>query len=106
MIIGKQAPKLKAGDEIPILSPSRSLSIVSEKNRLIAQQKLEQLGFAVSFSQHVLESDDFASSSIESRVADLHEAFADPKVKGILTAIGGKASIRARNDMIDLEICE
>ncbi|KJD44410.1 S66 peptidase family protein [Paenibacillus terrae] len=89
MIIGKQAPKLKAGDEIRILSPSRSLSIVSEKNRLIAQQKLEQLGFAVSFSQHVLESDDFTSSSIESRVADLHEAFADPKVKGILTAIGG-----------------
>ncbi|MBE0337691.1 S66 family peptidase [Paenibacillus sp. 23TSA30-6] len=89
MIIGKQAPKLKAGDEIRILSPSRSLSIVSEKNRLIAQQKLEQLGFTVSFSQHVLESDDFTSSSIESRVADLHEAFADPKVKGILTAIGG-----------------
>ncbi|MET3210146.1 UNVERIFIED_CONTAM: muramoyltetrapeptide carboxypeptidase [Paenibacillus sp. PvR008] len=89
MIMGKQPPKLKAGDEIRILSPSRSLSIVSEKNRLIAQQKLEQLGFTVSFSQHVLESDDFTSSSTESRVADLHEAFADPKVKGILTAIGG-----------------
>ncbi|MGG1618942.1 hypothetical protein ACIFQM_21195 [Paenibacillus sp. NRS-1782] len=40
------------------------------------------------------------------RDTHLHEAFADPKVKGILTAIGGKASIRARNDMIDLEICE
>ncbi|WP_025683426.1 S66 family peptidase [Paenibacillus maysiensis] len=89
MIMGKQPPKLKAGDEIRILSPSRSLSIVSEENRLIAQQRLEQLGFTVSFSQHVLESDDFTSSSIESRVTDLHEAFADPKVKGILTAIGG-----------------
>lgn len=49
MIIGKQAPKLKVGDEIRILSPSRSLSIVSEENRLIAQQRLEELGFKVSF---------------------------------------------------------
>ncbi|NEU28918.1 S66 family peptidase [Paenibacillus ottowii] len=89
MIMGKQAPKLKAGDEIRILSPSRSLSIVSKENRLIALNKLEGLGFKVSFSQHVLENDDFASSSIESRVADLHEAFIDPKVKGILTSIGG-----------------
>ncbi|WP_404302341.1 S66 peptidase family protein [Paenibacillus sp. DP01] len=89
MMMGKQAPKLKAGDEIRILSPSRSLSIVSEENRLIAQSRLEALGFKVSFSQHVLENDDFASSSIESRVADLHEAFVDPKVKGILTSIGG-----------------
>lgn len=88
-MMGKQAPKLKAGDEIRILSPSRSLSIVSEENRLIAQDRLEALGFKVSFSQHVLENDDFASSSIESRVADLHEAFVDPKVKGILTSIGG-----------------
>ncbi|MGR6764764.1 S66 family peptidase [Paenibacillus sp. T2-29] len=89
MMMGKQAPKLKAGDEIRILSPSRSLSIVSEENRLIAQHRLEALGFKVSFSQHVLENDDFVSSSIESRVADLHEAFIDPKVKGILTSIGG-----------------
>ncbi|MEC0182937.1 LD-carboxypeptidase [Paenibacillus peoriae] len=89
MNLRKQAPKLKTGDEIRILSPSRSLSIISEKDRLIARQKLEQLGFVVSFSQHVLENDDFASSSIASRVADLHEAFVDPKVKGILTSIGG-----------------
>ncbi|MGW8959571.1 hypothetical protein [Paenibacillus sp. NPDC055715] len=41
MIMGKKPPKLKAGDEIRILSPSRSLSIVSEKDRLIAEQKLE-----------------------------------------------------------------
>jgi muramoyltetrapeptide carboxypeptidase len=89
MNLRKQAPQLKAGDEIRILSPSSSLSIVSERNRLIARQKLEQLGFVVSFSQHVLENDDFASSSIASRVADLHEAFVDPNVKGILTSIGG-----------------
>jgi muramoyltetrapeptide carboxypeptidase LdcA involved in peptidoglycan recycling len=89
MNMRQRPPKLKAGDEVRILSPSTSLSIVSEKNRRMAQQKLEQLGFTVSFSRHALEIDDFKSSSVESRVADLHEAFADPKVKGILTAIGG-----------------
>lgn len=81
--------KLQPGDELRILSPSRSLSLIAVKERVGAKAKLEQLGFTVSFSKHALESDEFTSSSIESRVADLHEAFLDPNVKGILTTIGG-----------------
>jgi len=36
-----------------------------------------------------MEADDVISSSIESRIEDLHEAFADKNVKAIFTVIGG-----------------
>jgi muramoyltetrapeptide carboxypeptidase LdcA involved in peptidoglycan recycling len=81
--------KLKKGDEIRVIAPSRSLGIVPQPIRDIAIKRLEEFGFKITFSKHCEEQDDFASSSVESRVADLHEAFADKNVKGILTVIGG-----------------
>ena len=83
------AQKLKVGDEIRVIAPSRSMSIISEQNREIALNRLTELGFKVSYAKNIEESDDFASSSIESRVQDLHDAFSDKNVKGILTVIGG-----------------
>lgn len=47
------------------------------------------MGFQVTFSKHAEELDRFASSSISSRVQDLHRAFRDPNVKAILTTLGG-----------------
>lgn len=81
--------KLKDGDEVRIIAPSRSLAIISPESREIANKRFEELGLKLSFGKHVEEIDDFASSSIESRVEDLHDAFADKKVKAILTVIGG-----------------
>jgi muramoyltetrapeptide carboxypeptidase LdcA involved in peptidoglycan recycling len=43
----------------------------------------------VTFGEHVELIDDFASSSVEARLDDLHHAFADPDVDAILTVIGG-----------------
>jgi muramoyltetrapeptide carboxypeptidase LdcA involved in peptidoglycan recycling len=82
-------PKLRAGDLIRVVAPSRSLQLISEDLRPIADRRLAQLGLRVSFGEHVLEGDAFTSSSVDSRVADLHAAFADPEVAGILTVIGG-----------------
>lgn len=81
--------KLKTGDEIRIIAPSRSLAIISSESREIADKRFEELGLKLSFGKHVEEMDDFASSTIESRVEDLHDAFSDKNVKAILTAIGG-----------------
>lgn len=83
------ADKLKPGDELRIISPSRSLSIISAQQRKIAKEQLEGLGFRISISTNSFDTDDFSSSSIEARIEDLHEAFLDPNVKGILTTIGG-----------------
>lgn len=83
------ASKLQQGDEIRVIAPSRSLSHVWEEKSNKALCYLEQQGFHVTFSKHSREKDDWNSSSIQSRVADIHEAFLDNSVKAILTAIGG-----------------
>lgn len=81
--------KLKRGDAIRIVAPSDSLSLIPEEVRDIAVARFSDLGLEVSFGQHVYEVDEFDSSSIESRVSDLHNAFADKSIKGIFAAIGG-----------------
>jgi muramoyltetrapeptide carboxypeptidase len=81
--------KLEKGDEIRVVAPSRSISIISQANREIANGRLADLGLKISFSKNVEETDDFGSSSIKSRVADLHKAFLDKKVKAVFTVIGG-----------------
>ncbi|MBT3304039.1 LD-carboxypeptidase [Candidatus Woesearchaeota archaeon] len=81
--------KLKQGDEIRIIAPSRSLALLSQENKDLATKKLEELGFKVTFGFNVDEKDEFISSSIESRVKDIHDAFSDKNVKAILTVIGG-----------------
>jgi len=81
--------KLKVGDEVRIIAPSRSLSIVSKECREIANKRFADMGLKLTFGKHIEESDDFVSSSIESRIEDLHEAFVDKNVKSISTVIGG-----------------
>lgn len=80
---------LKKGGHIRVIAPSRSASILSKEGISQAKKRLESLGFTVSFGQHVFECDIHSSSSIEHRLSDLHEAFKDDEVDGILTAIGG-----------------
>jgi len=81
--------KLKAGDEVRVVAPSRSMSIISKEVREIANRRFADLGLKLSFGKNIDESDEFASSSIESRVADIHEAFLDKNVKAVFTVIGG-----------------
>ncbi|WP_449450138.1 S66 family peptidase [Streptococcus suis] len=82
--------KLKKGDHIRIVSPSSSIERIGgfEAN-LAAKERLEELGFKLSFSEHYFENDMFDSAPIASRVADLEAAFADESVDAILTTIGG-----------------
>lgn len=81
--------KLKKGDEIRIIAPSRSINILSEEIKNTTNKRFVELGLRLTFGKHINETDEFNSSSIESRIADLHEAFNDKNVKGIITVIGG-----------------
>ncbi len=84
------ASKLKYGDEIRVISPSSSIERVGGfENNIISKIRLEDLGFKVTFGRHILENDRLYSSSINSRLSDIHEAFSDENVKAILTTIGG-----------------
>ncbi len=81
--------RLSPGDEIRVIAPSTSMALVKGKQVEIATQRLNQLGFTVTFGKHVDDHDEFFTTSIEQRIEDLHDAFKDPNVKGILTALGG-----------------
>ena len=65
------------------------MAIISKETREIANKRIEELGLKLTFGKHVEETNDFASSSIESRIEDLHEAFSDKNVKAVFTVIGG-----------------
>lgn len=81
--------KLKPGDEIRVIAPSSSLSRVRKDIHEHALSYLESQGFQITFSKNSREMNEFMSSEIKSRVDDLHEAFADPNVKMVITCIGG-----------------
>ncbi|XKG86951.1 LD-carboxypeptidase [Sutcliffiella horikoshii] len=81
--------KLKNGDEVRIIAPSTSHSILSKENIELSTHRLEQLGLKVTFGNYINESNSLITSSIESRIKDLHDAFKDNNVKAILTSIGG-----------------
>ena len=81
--------RLKIGDEIRVIAPSRNINILSQETIDIAKKRLNNLGFKVTFGKNVSKTDNFMSSSIEDRVNDIHDAFSDRNVKAIMTAIGG-----------------
>ncbi|XJZ25857.1 S66 peptidase family protein [Bacillota bacterium Lsc_1132] len=81
--------RLTPGDEIRVIAPSTSMAVVKGKQIEIAAERLNQLGFTVTFGKNTYEHDEFFTTSIEERIEDLHAAFEDSKVKGILTVLGG-----------------
>ncbi len=81
--------KLKPGDEIRIIAPSGSLSRVRPDIFESAHELLKEQGFKVTFSSNCREIDMFQSSSVRSRVDDIHEAFSDNNVKAVMACIGG-----------------
>lgn len=82
-------PKLRKGDEVRIIAPSRSMKIISDNVAKEATRKLEELGLKVTFGKHIHEADMFLSATKKGKLKDLQEAFNDKNVKAILTGIGG-----------------
>ncbi|MCQ1946226.1 S66 peptidase family protein [Arthrobacter sp. zg-Y1116] len=83
-------PKLARGDLLRVIAPAASRAMVAEHDHsALIERRFADLGLRLSYGRHVDERDIFDSTSVASRVADLHDAFADPEVKGILTVIGG-----------------
>ena len=64
--------KLNKGDLVRVISPARSLGIISQELRDIAKIRFKELGLKLTFGKHVEEKDDFINVS------------ADTKTKGLL----------------------
>lgn len=86
-------PKLKQGDTVRIVAPSESLvPRFNIKMQEQARDRLLELGFHVSYGRHILEADEFKSSTVEHRLEDFHEAFADKSIKALVPVMGGTTS--------------
>lgn len=85
-------PKLKAGDHVRVIAPSHSFapSFTKEMEERV-EKALGDLGLSVSYGKHVRELNDFKTTTIEHRLEDLHEAYADPDVQAIIPARGGSS---------------
>lgn len=86
--------RLQKGDEIRVIAPSTGIKIIGQETRAIAKERFEAMGLKVSFAKNTTD-DNFdltGSTTVEKRVADIHEAFSDPNVKAVFTIIGGENS--------------
>lgn len=84
------ANKLKPGDEVRVIAPSRTMAILGDDCIQIATERLENLGLKVTFGKYVKDFDsEYMCTNAKDRAEDLNEAFADKNVKAILTVIGG-----------------
>lgn len=84
--------KLRAGDQVRIIAPASSLSIVPSRIIKRGTERLENLGLKVSFSKNCWEKNKFNSTSIQSKIEDLHSAFLDKRIKAVIAAEGGYTS--------------
>ena len=83
------ANKLTRGDEIRIVAPSMSQAEVWQNTHNHAIDFWKNEGFNLTYSKNCRELDKYHSSSLESRIEDLHEAFLDTNVKMIISCLGG-----------------
>ncbi len=95
--------KLKHGDVVRIITPSGSLASKTPEEVQVAQKQFEELGLKVTYGKSIYESDMLTSSSTNSRLQDLHEAFADKNIKAIICAKGG-FNANQLLDQIDYEL--
>ena len=84
------ARRLVPGATLRAIAPSCSRAYVMEHdNTQWINERFATMGLQMQFGEYVDELDDFDSSPIASRLEDLHAAFADPGVDGIISVIGG-----------------
>ncbi len=84
-------PRLRHGDLVRVISPSLPSLAFAGRRYELGVAVLEKLGLKSDFSENAweLSDDGLTAGSAEVRAADLHAAFLDPDVGGILCAVGG-----------------
>ena len=89
--------KLQKGDLLMVIAPAESLKKITPLLSIIEKRLLDDVGVDILYGKNVMESNSFGSSEIKSRTKDLHAAFKNKKVKGVIAATGGYNS----NDLLD-----
>ena len=72
--------RLKKGDEVRIVAPSRGLKIIGKEVRALAEKRLSELGLKVTYACNTTDEnwDMLGTSAVKDRVDDITEALLDP----------------------------
>ncbi len=99
MVEARHPKKLKPGDHVRFVSPASP----PERESLLRRARiLESWGLVVEYGAHVFSQHGFLAGRDEERLADLNDAFRDPKVRAVITTRGGRGSYRIA-DQLDFE---
>lgn len=86
---------LKKGDTIAFIAPAGSVR--DEDAIYRAKTFLESIGYKVLFSSHLFNCLNYFSDTDENRLDDLHWAFKNPEIDGIICGRGGYGCLRLIN---------
>jgi muramoyltetrapeptide carboxypeptidase len=87
---------LKRGDLVGVAAPAGPVD-ADRLGRGVAE--LERLGFAVRLAEGVLERKGFTAGTLENRLRQMHDLFADPDVAAIACARGGAGAVQLLPDL-------
>jgi muramoyltetrapeptide carboxypeptidase len=97
--------QLRPGDTIAIVAPSSGFASRFPRRMDRAIGWLEHAGFTVRVMSHARQIDAWVSATIDERVADLHEAFADSDVRAVIATLGGNHSAQLLSSL-DYELIQ
>ncbi|HET8546817.1 MAG TPA: LD-carboxypeptidase [Bryobacteraceae bacterium] len=81
---------LKEGDTVGLVTPA---TYVADPDRIaLAERTLKYFGLRARFGRNVRRLSGYLGGSVSERVADLHDLFADPEIRGIFCIRGGYGS--------------
>ncbi|MCG7525365.1 LD-carboxypeptidase [Streptomyces sp. OfavH-34-F] len=89
---------LRPGDTIGICAPSMAHAARYPRRRERAVAHLEELGYRVRCGRNWLRDTGHTAGTAAERAADLHELYADDRVRAVMTSIGGYNA----NQLLDL----
>jgi len=84
--------KLQKGDTVAIISPSGGVPMELKGQFNNGIKFLKSLGLKVKIGKNALGRYYYSSGTVEKRLSDFHEAFADKSVKAIIMSIGGNTA--------------
>lgn len=82
-------PKLKAGDTVGIIAPSKAPYVRHNERIKTGISFLKSLGLKVKLGKNLHKDHYFKGASINERIEDIHDFYKDPEVKMIMMVCGG-----------------
>lgn len=80
---------LQTRNEIRVVAPSQSYNKKKEAQYRLALQRLEELGYHITFGKHIKDIALLGTASAKDRAQDLNEAYANTNVRAIMVMHGG-----------------